>query len=140
VWFRIVTAAFDSSGVLERATQEKLDLRVDAPQLVARPALECGVRRRIEAQQKSLPLGHPPLLVERTGVDDRLRPSVRAEHDQQIAHHRGLPLLIETDDLLLGQLLQRHLHHADRAVDNFSARRDDGARLLALEHGVRDLW
>ena len=38
------------------------------------------------------------LLIDRPGVDDRLRVAVAAEHDQQVAHHRGLALVVERDD------------------------------------------
>src|SRR5206468_7469564 len=77
--------------------------------------------------------------VEAARVHDRLRVLLAAENDEQIAHHRRLPLLVEHDHAALRQLLERHLDHADRAFDDAGARRDHRARLLATEHRLRDL-
>ena len=62
-----------------------------------------------------------------------------AEHDQQIADHGGLALLVEIDDVFFGQFLERHVDHAHRAVHDLLARGDDGLGLLAAQHGLRDL-
>src|SRR5687768_16998242 len=79
------------------------------------------------------------LLVNRAGVDHRLRVAIAAQHHQQVADHCRLPLFVELDDRLRRQHVERHFHHADRAFHNALARRDDGAGLLALQHGRRDL-
>ena len=51
----------------------------------------------------------------------------------------GLLGVVQLDDLLTGEPLQGHLDHADRPLDDLLPRRDHGAGLLALEHGVGDL-
>ena len=56
-------------------------------------------------------VGHG-LLVQGARVDDRLRLAVGAEHDQQVADHRRLALLVELHLAALGEQLQRHLDHA----------------------------
>ena len=62
-----------------------------------------------------------------------------AEHDEQIADHGGLALLVEVHDMFFGELLERHVDHAHRAVYDLLARGDDGLGLLAAQHGLRDL-
>lgn len=62
--------------------------------------------------------------VQTSRVDDRLRVMVSAEDDQQIRNHRRLALLIQIDRAVLLQTLQRHLNHADRAVNNHFPRVD----------------
>ena len=57
-----------------------------------------------------------------------------AEDDQQVADHGGLALFVQLDGALLLEHLQRHVHHADGAFDDFAPRRDDGAGLLAPQH------
>ena len=39
----------------------------------------------------------------------------------------------------LAEQFERVFHHPDRPFDDLEARRDDGRRLLALEHRLRDL-
>ena len=73
------------------------------------------------------------------GVDHRLGRALAAQHDEQVAHHRGLALGVELDDAALRELLERHLDHRHRALDDPRARRDDRAGLLALEHRLGDL-
>src|SRR5262245_51412143 len=43
------------------------------------------------------------LLIQRPGVDDRLRLAFRAQYHQQVGHHRGAPLVIEIDHATFGQ-------------------------------------
>ena len=47
-------------------------------------------------------------------------------------------LLVEVDDLVLSQFVERHLHHADCSADDLPARRDDGRGLLATQHRIGD--
>src|SRR6202142_3522620 len=80
-----------------------------------------------------------PLGVERACVEDGLRLGLAAEDDQEVGHHCGLPLLIQLDDSLLGELPQRHLDHADGAEHDLLARGDHRLGLLAAEHRLGDL-
>lgn len=43
---------------LELLAKKKLDLRVEAPQLVIRPSLQSLVDLRVQPQQKCLPVAH----------------------------------------------------------------------------------
>ena len=81
-----------------------------------------------------LPLHPSSLLIDRPRIHDRLNVVLAAEDDEQVAHHLRLALLVEFDDVLLLEQVQRHVHHADRAFDDALARGDDGAGLLALQH------
>ena len=85
---------------MEGAAQQKLDLRVEAAQFGIGPTLEGFVRRRVQPKQECFPLRHGPLLVERARVDDGLRIAVAAQHHKQVAHHTGLSLFVEIDDVL----------------------------------------
>ena len=127
------------AGVLERAAQEELDLRVAASKLVLRPPRDGVVDCRVEPQEDALAIGHRTLGVQGAGVDDGLRGLVAAQHREQVRHHRRPTLSVELHDAFLVQPLERHLHHADGAVDDAPARRDDRLRLLASEHGLGDL-
>src|SRR4051812_46004916 len=55
------------------------------------------------------------LLVERAGVDDGLGVAFAAQHDHQVRDHRRLALVVELDDALLGEELERVLDHRDGA-------------------------
>src|SRR5690606_828889 len=79
-----------------------------------------------------------PASVQRAGVDDGLGAAVSAEHDQQVADHLRLALLVRFDHAVLLQLGQRHLDHAHGAGDDPGARGDHRVGLLALQHGLRD--
>src|SRR2546428_2949668 len=48
----------EATGLLQRAAKQIFDLRVDAPELVARPALQGLVRVRIDPEQVRLLVGH----------------------------------------------------------------------------------
>jgi hypothetical protein len=56
-----------------------------------------------------------------------VRIPVAAEYDQQVTHHRGLALLVEREQRLVGQQRERHFNHADGALDDPLPRGDDGA-------------
>ena len=58
------------------------------------------------------------LLVQGAGIDDGLRSPVTAQHHQEIRDHGRLAFFVQVDDTLLGETNERHLHHADRALDN----------------------
>src|ERR1043165_7167711 len=57
-------------------------------------------------------------LLQCAGIDDGLHFAFGAEHRHQIAHHRGLALVVELDDPLGGMLVQRHLDHRHGAGDD----------------------
>ena len=106
-----------------------------------RAALDRRPQGRIGAQRIGLAVivGHGgPLLVERAGVDDGLRVALAAQDDHQVRDHRRAALVVELDDVLLRQHVERHLDHADRAFDQRLARGDDGLRLLAAKHRAGD--
>ena len=110
---------------LERPAQDELDLRVETPELVVSPLLQRVVDARVDPEQECLALGHGTILVvQRPRVDDRLRVAIAAEHDEQVAHHRRLALLVELDDVLLAEQIERHLDHSDGPLDDLRARRD----------------
>ena len=46
---------------------------------------------------------------------------------------------VELDDVLFGELVEGHLHHPHRSLDDLGAGGDDGPGLLPAEHGRRDL-
>ena len=131
-----------ASRIPQRAAQQKLDLGVQAAQVGVGPALQRFVRRRVEPKQECLSCAMRVLrllLVQRARVDDGLGIAVAAQHHQQIAHHAGLALLVELDDMLGAQQLERHLDHANRALDDLLPRGDDGVRLLPPQHRAGDL-
>jgi len=90
----------EAARVGQRGAEQVVDLGVRAAQLVGGPPRQGVVDRRVEPQQHGLAVGHRS--VQRAGVDDRLRPPVAAEDDEQVADHRGLALLVELDDPALG--------------------------------------
>ena len=59
--------------------------------------------------------------VQRARVDDRLGRFLTAQHDQQIAHHSRLALLVEFDDIALLELVEGHVDHANRAGNQLLA-------------------
>jgi hypothetical protein len=65
---------------------------------------------------------------------------VAAQHNEQVAHHRGLPLLVELHDVFSLRALEGEFDHADRPVDDLLARNDDRGGLLAAEHRLGDFW
>src|SRR5688572_29478398 len=66
------------------------------------------------------------LLMNGAGVDDRLRGLLTAEHNEEVAHHGSLALLVQLHDALVREHFEGHLHHAHRAFDDALARGDDG--------------
>ena len=79
-------------------------------------------------------------LIQRAAVYDGLRVSVAAKHNKQIADHRSLTLLVKLYDIVLPEFIQRHLDHADRALDDHLAGVDYGGGLLSLQHRRGDLF
>jgi hypothetical protein len=61
------------SGLQQCASKKELDLPVQAAQVIVRPALNGVEYFAVDPQQEWLSLGHVRLLVDRAGVDDRLR-------------------------------------------------------------------
>ena len=53
-----VGAVLQAAGLLGRPAQEELDLRVEAAQIVVRPALDGVQHRRIDAKEKGLSVYH----------------------------------------------------------------------------------
>ena len=47
-----------SSGLLQRAAQEELDLRIEAAQIVVRPALDLLQQGRIDTKQEGFTIRH----------------------------------------------------------------------------------
>jgi len=45
-------------GLLDRAAQEELDLRIEAAQIVVRPALDGFQQGRVDTKQKRFTFGH----------------------------------------------------------------------------------
>ena len=127
-----------SPGVVEGPAQQHLDVGIEAAELIGRPLGQGIMDGRINPQQYLLAVTHRSG-VERPGVDDRRRRLVTAKDDHQVAHHRRFALLVEVDDVALTQPGERHLDHADGAVDDTGAGRDDGVGLLSAQHGLGDL-
>jgi hypothetical protein len=69
-------------------------------------------------------------LVDCPEVHDRLRRTLTAEHDEKVAHHGRLPLVVELDDGPAREKIERHFHYPDRTFNDPLARGDDRARLL----------
>ena len=114
-----------TSGIVENPSQQEFDLGVGAPQLVGGPTSQRVVHGGVEAEQDVLAFGHRRvqrpligLLVQGAGIDDGLRPPVAAQHHEEIRDHGGLAFFVQVDDTLLGETNERHLHHADRPLDN----------------------
>jgi benzoate membrane transport protein len=126
--------------VRQGTAQQELDLGIGAAHLIGGPPRQGVVDRRVEPQQDALALGHDRrLLVERAGVHDLLGGLLAAQHHEQVRDHGCLALLVQLDDALVVQPLQRELDHADRALDDPLPRGDDGAGLLLAQHGLSDL-
>src|SRR5258708_35978216 len=64
--------------------------------------------------------------------------ALRGENGYEVADHGRFALVVQRDDFLVRQLVQRHFHHRYRTVDDLRARRDDRFRLLATQHHLRD--
>lgn len=72
--------ARQAPGLLQRASQQIFDLRIQAPEFIPRPSLERGIGLRVESHQEWLAFRHDHRLgVKRSGVHDRLRVPVAAE-------------------------------------------------------------
>lgn len=69
----------------------------------------------------------------------RMRSSLAGQNHQETGDQVGLLLGSQVHHLFLRQHLQGHLHHADRAFYDLLPGRDDGGRLLPLEHRSGDL-
>ena len=96
--------AFHAAYLPQSVAQHVLDLAIQGAQIVIRPALQRGQQSGIEPHEKRFALRHD-LLIDRAGVDDRLSILIGAQHDQQVAHHRCLTILIQRDHGTLGEHL-----------------------------------
>src|SRR5215470_271225 len=74
-------------------------------------------------------------LVEGAGVDHWLGGLLAAQDDKQVGDHRGLALLVQVDNVLVLEPLQRQLDHADRAFDDPLPGADHRVGLLLAQHG-----
>ena len=71
--------------------------------------------------------------------DGKVWVMVPAEHHHQVADHGCLAFLVQLDHAPVGEPVQRHLDHSDRALDNARPGRDDRAGLLSPQHRLGDL-
>ncbi len=88
---------FQAAILAKGLAQHVLDLRIQRPKFVVGPALHCLENLGIDAQRIGFFLAHD--LVNRTGVDDRLRAAFTAEDDQQIADHGCAAFRIQIDHI-----------------------------------------
>ena len=88
---------YRTAHTLQRIAEDELDLRVQAPEVIVGPALHRFQYRGVEPEEKRLPIGHD-LLMNRAGVQDGLCGFFAAKHDEQVADHVRLSLLVELDD------------------------------------------
>ena len=80
------------------------------------------------------------LLVQRAGVDHRLRLALAAEDDHQVADHRRAALVVEFDDVVLRSASRAPSRTiADSAHHQLGARGDHRLGLLAAQHRPGDL-
>ncbi len=120
--------------------EQVFDLAVDAAEFVLRPGLQIGPESGINPQQERFAGGHASgLRVEGAGVDHRMHLSLAAEHHHQIADHRRAAFVVQFHYPLFRQFSQRHVHHADGAVNDLLARRNDCFGLLPAQHRLGDL-
>ena len=73
----VFTSPSPSRSLLQRPPQQELDLAVEAAQVVVCPALNRVEHLAVDPKQERLALGHGALLIDRAGVDDRLRRRAR---------------------------------------------------------------
>lgn len=59
--------------------------------------------------------------VQRSSIDDRLGMAVTAKDNQQIGDHLRLAFIVKLNDLLLGELIECLLHHADSTLHDSGA-------------------
>ena len=86
------------AGFSQRLSEQELDLAVQAAQVIVCPALN-GVEHVAGRSEAGMACDPPRrLLIDRSRVDDRLRRALAAEHHEQVADHRGLPLVVELDE------------------------------------------
>ena len=74
------------------------------------------------------------LMVQRSCVYDWLCRLIATEHHEQIAYHRSLLVVVEVYDILVRELVERHLHHRHSTLDDLFTGGDDSRSLLAAQH------
>ena len=129
-----------ASRLLGRPAQEELDLRVEAAQIVVRPALDGVQHGGIDAKEERFAIGHDRTVTDRscpvliTGCVLRSPHSTTSRLLTIAALRSSSSWMID----FCRQHVERHFDHADRAFDDALAGGDDGAGLLPLQHGRGD--
>src|SRR5690625_1242172 len=72
--------------------------------------------------------------VQTAGVHHGAGGLLRAEDDEQVAHHRSFAFLVKFDDAVFGEAFEGVVDHADGSFHDLGAGGNYGARLLALQH------
>ena len=127
---RFLPADRKAPGLLQRMPQDELDLPVDAAQLVARPTLQRDDDLRIRAQQEWSTYSHTGYLCRAlvlTAGRVARPPDCTASRLLAMAALRSSL----SSTIWLGQVLERHIHHADRPAQ------DPGSRRGAFIHAIR---
>ena len=134
------------AAFFQRLVDDVEQLSVHAAKLVGGPLLDRFHPPGIDPQYERFLFylfSHPPclssLLVQRSGIHDRLRLFVGTEHHQQISYHRRFLIFVEIDHLFGGQPIERHLHHRHRSLHDLFAGRNDRGSLLPAQHHRGDL-
>ena len=69
-------------------------------------------------------------MIKCSGINNRLCRLIAAEHYEQVADHRSFLVVVEFYDLLVRELIERHLHHRDGSLNNLLTGSDDCRSLL----------
>ena len=64
--------------------------------------------------------------------------TIAAQDHQQIRNHRGSAVVVELNNLVSTQVIERLLDHTDGPLDNLRSSRHDRAGLLTLKHRCCD--
>jgi len=89
-------------GFAQGLGDDPLQLAVGAAELIRSPGLYSAHRLSVDAEDKTLgALVCHRLMVQRSCVYDWLGRLVATEHNEQIAHHRSLLVVVEVDDVVL---------------------------------------
>ena len=74
------------------------------------------------------------LVMERSGVDDRLCRAVSTEDHQQVADHGRASLVIQVQNLVMREPFKCTVDHPDRTFNDLRTCRDNRLSLLSLQH------
>src|SRR5262249_10530516 len=122
----------------DRLAKQVLHLAVDASQFVLSPGFQGRPELRTDSKQVSFSWPHSSG-VKRSRVHYRVHFRFAAEHHHQVANHRGSPLVIQLHDPLLRELLQSHVDHTHRSMDDLLPGRAHRFALLPPHHCLRNL-